>query len=378
MSFDLEKKREEAQLAEKAMEEKDWARAAFHLARAADFALNLYEKTEGKIRRTYLTEARGLLSSAEKLKQKAVATNAQIEGGLDDTNLDEQVSSSVWLIKEKPVEKLADVAGLDEVKQVLIEQVIEPFQTPELFERFKIEKGAGVLMYGPPGNGKTFIARAIAGELDAAFFPVDSAQIKDKYVGETEKNLKRLFEEAMKYPRAVIFLDEVDNLLARRGNRKIGAVAQFLSLTDGLLRVKNCLLLLASTNKPWLLDPALLRPGRLGTHIYVGLPDAKAREAIITGALKGAPVAPDVSIPDLAAQTEGYSGADLAKSVCLEAKQSAKRRQKATGKDEFITREDFTQALAKIKPSIKPQDLKDFEKWRENRAHPSADSDTDE
>ena len=154
-----------------------------------------------------------------------------------------------------------------------VRKSFEPFLHPELFERFKVKIGGGMLMYGPPGNGKTYIAKAVAGELDAAFFNVNASQIKDKYVGETEKNLQRLFDEARQHDKAVIFLDEVDHLLARRGNRKIGTVAQFLALTDGLVKNNNCMLVLAATNKPWVLDEAVVRPGRLGTHIYVGPPD---------------------------------------------------------------------------------------------------------
>ena len=211
------------------------------------------------------------------------------------------------------------MAGLDEVKQELREKVIEPFLHPELFERFKVKIGGGILMYGPPGNGKTYIAKAVAGELDAAFFNVNASQIKDKYVGETEKNLQRLFDEARQHDKAVIFLDEVDHLLAKRGNRKIGTVAQFLALTDGLVKNNNCMLVLAATNKPWVLDEAVVRPGRLGTHIYVGPPDEKAREAIVALNMKDVPAADNVSFAEIATKAERYSGADIAE-LCDRAK----------------------------------------------------------
>jgi len=143
------------------------------------------------------------------------------------------------------------VAGLDDVKAALRDDVINVMSHPEIYERFKVEGGGGVLMYGPPGNGKTFVAKAVAGELDAAFFAVDASQIKNKYVGETEKNMRRLFEEARQHERAVVFLDEVDALLQKRGNQKVNAVTQFLILADGIAETGDCtLLLLGATNKP--------------------------------------------------------------------------------------------------------------------------------
>jgi SpoVK/Ycf46/Vps4 family AAA+-type ATPase len=263
-------------------------------------------------------------------------------------------------------EKLSDVAGLEDVKTELREKVIEPFTRPELFTRFKLKRGGGVLMYGPPGNGKTFIARAVAGELNAKFFPVNAAEIKSKWVGDTEKNMQRLFDEAKRHPTSVIFLDEVDALLAARGNRKIGAVTQFLSLSDGLIKTPNCLLMLAATNKPWVLDEAVIRPGRFGTHIYVGPPDLKAREAILSLNLSGVPTAEDVGLAEIASRTEDYSGADIAE-LCDLAKRAAKNRQLVSGNNEVVTKGDFAEALGKIQPSVSPAQLKQFEDWCRNR-----------
>ncbi len=267
-------------------------------------------------------------------------------------------------------EKFSDIAGLDDLKTELNERVIAPFQRPELFARFKISTGGGILLFGPPGCGKTHVARAIAGEVDARFFPVNPAAIKSKYVGETEKNLQALFAEAKRHPKSVIFLDEVDALLSARGNRKIGSVTQFLQLTDGLIRTKNCLLLLAATNRPWALDPAVIRPGRIGTHIFVGPPDLPAREAILKLSLNGVPTAEDVSLAEIATGADGYSGADLAE-MCDRAKRAAKNRQMRSGKDEVVTKEDFAEAVGKITPSVSSGQLKQFEDWRKSRQRPS-------
>jgi len=376
MSFIADKKREHETAAEKALVEKDYAKAFFHTAKAAEFGLALAEQSEGKIAQRYVEDAFELIEIAAELKTKAGSQDkAKTRKAMQEAG-EEEEAPSTWELQEKPEMKLDDVAGLDEVKQVLRDDVIMPFQRPDVYERFKQGAGAGVLMYGPPGNGKTFIAKAIAGELDAAFFPVDCAQIKDKYVGETEKNMKKLFAEAQSRERAVLFFDEVESLLERRGNRKINTVTQFLALTDGIIKGTNCTLLLAATNKPWRLDEAALRPGRLGTHIYVGLPDAKAREAIIAYNMEGIPVAGDVSFADLAQKTENFSGADVAE-ICRRAKKSAIRRQLASGQDEDVSAEDFQAALEKVKPSVTQANLAEFEKWRASRDAPAGAEDED-
>lgn len=378
MSFIADKKREHETAAEKALMGKDYAKAFFHTIKAAEFGLKLAEETDGKVAQRYIEDANELIEIASELKVKAgtqvpeAARKAVKEAtGVDDT------AQTQWELKEKPTEKFEDVAGLDDVKQELREKVIEPFLHPEVYERFKVKVGGGILMYGPPGNGKTYAARAVAGELDAAFFNVNASQVKDKYVGETEKNLQRLFEEARQHPKSVLFIDEVDHLLAKRGNRKIGSVAQFLALTDGLVKNTSCMLVLAATNKPWVLDEAVIRPGRLGTHIYVGPPDAKAREAIVTLNMKGVPAAGDVSFADIAAKTEGYSGADMAE-LCDRAKRFALNRQLASGNQEDVTAKDFSDALQKVKSSITPEMLKEFESWRDSRSKPADADDEDE
>ncbi|MGA2660563.1 MAG: ATP-binding protein [Verrucomicrobiota bacterium] len=372
MSFIADKKREHESVAEAALAEKDYAKAFFHTAQAADFGFRLAEQSEGLIARRYVEDAYELIEIAGKLKAKAQAQdNKSVDKVLKETaGAADEAAGAAWVLQEKPTAKLADVAGLDEVKETLKEKVLLPFQKPEVFQRFKAKSGAGVLMYGPPGNGKTFIAKAIAGELDAAFFPVNASQIKDKYVGESEKNMQRLFDEARKHERAVIFIDEAEHLLSRRGNRKIGVVTQFLMLADGLVENKNCLLLLAATNKPWSLDEAVVRPGRLGTHIYVGPPDAKAREAIVAYNLREVPAGGDVEFAGIAARTEGYSGADLAE-VCDAAKMMAIKRQLNSGSPEQITAADFAAALERVKPSVTETHVNEYLQWQTSREKPS-------
>jgi SpoVK/Ycf46/Vps4 family AAA+-type ATPase len=371
MSFLADKKREHEAAAEAAANSRDFAGAAFHVAKAAELGLKLAEQSEGTIAARYVDDAFDLIELAETLSAKAESlpkTPAQrlVKEKSNGSPEDEEGPRS-FLMRERPTTRLDDVSGLEDVKAVLREKVILPFERPDLFHRFHADSGAGVLMYGPPGNGKTLVAKAIAGEVDAAFFPVNLSEIKSKYVGETAKNLTRLFEEARACERAVIFLDEVDSLLPARGNRKVDSVAQFLMLTDGIQSGKNCLLVLAATNKPWLLDPAVLREKRLGTRIYVGLPDATARESILRSNFENVPIGSDGQFAELAKQTENYSGADLA-AVCDRAKMSAIRRQLESGKDESVEAADFSLALEKVKPTITARQIREFETWRDGGA----------
>ena len=369
MSFEGDKKREHAGAADTALRANDYGRAAFHLAKAAEFALKLADKSDGKVQRRHVHEARDLIEVAESLHAKQAPRPATPAPLKEKTGPAANGTPGGWALQEKPTERLADVAGLDDVKAALQEKVILPFQQPEVFQRFKAKVGAGVLMYGPPGNGKTYVAKAIAGELDAAFFPVNASQIKDKYVGESEKNLQRLFDEARQHPRSVLFIDEAEHLLSRRGNRKIGVVTQFLTLADGLVKNENCLLILAATNQPWSLDEAVVRPGRLGTHIYVGPPDETARAAILTTNLRGVPAAADISAADLAARTSGYSGADLAE-VCDRAKMAAIKRQLADSQPAQVTGADFAAALEQIRPSVTDEQIQRYLAWRDAKQKP--------
>jgi transitional endoplasmic reticulum ATPase len=380
MSFNSDKKKEHEKLAEKALSQKDYAQAFFHTAKAAYFGFNIAEQSEGGVARAYLEDANGLLEMAAKLKEKAKqqksASAAETPMAVDEEKPEGRSDSgdlaniaSTWQLAERPDIKLDDVAGLEEVKKALREDVILAFEHPEIYERFKVEAGGGVLMYGPPGNGKTFIAKAVAGEMDAAFYAVDASQIKDKYVGETEKNMRRLFEDAKKNKRAVIFLDEIDALLQRRGRQKVNAVTQFLILADGISNLPGdgMLLLLGATNKPWSIDPAVLRPGRFCKQIYVGLPDTEARKGILKFCLRNVPTEETFDYDEIAKSTEGFSGADVA-AICKRARQFTIQRQIDSGKDEFLSVADFKVVSAGFSPSVTEAQLQEYRDWRDSHA----------
>ncbi|NUT05777.1 MAG: ATP-binding protein [Hamadaea sp.] len=222
-------------------------------------------------------------------------------------------SASVWYA-ERPAVTLADVAGLAEVKQHLDTTFLAPLRNPELAAAFGQTPGGSLLMYGPPGCGKTFIARAISGDLGASFIHVTLADLLSKWIGESEKAIQSVFRHARAAAPCVIFFDEFDALGGRRtsgGSQTMRMlVTQLLEELDGVAGSNDGVYFLAATNRPWDIDSALRRPGRIDRTVLVLPPDAVARAAIIQDALAGRP-ADGVDVVAVAAATEGFSGADL-------------------------------------------------------------------
>ena len=208
----------------------------------------------------------------------------------------------------------ADVGGMEEVKEQIRMKILYPLRNRELFSAYGKKAGGGVLLYGPPGCGKTLISRAIAGEIDAAFFNIGIHQILDMYIGNSEKNLHEMFELARSRAPAVLFIDEVDALASDRSLMKMNGartmINQLLAEMDGIDSDNENILIMAATNAPWHLDGAFKRPGRFDRMLFVPPPDTAAREAILAIILKGKP-AENVDCAKLAGKTEGFSGADL-------------------------------------------------------------------
>ncbi|MFP4217011.1 MAG: ATP-binding protein, partial [Phycisphaerae bacterium] len=265
-----------------------------------------------------------------------------------------------------------DVIGLEDAKAMVRRRIVYPFSHPEAGKRFERTPGGGVLLYGPPGTGKTMLARAIAGEVDAVFLSARSSDLLTKWVGESEQNLRRLFESARDSGRAVVFLDEVDTLLpCRRGESHVTdrLTQEFLVQMDGLGSSTEGILVIGATNRPWDMDEAALRPGRFGELVYVGLPDGPARAAMLTCRLGRVPVDADVDIDELAQRTEGFSGADLA-GLCDRVKDAAFEREVVSGAPQSVRREDFAAALSQGSPSVSPAAMEHFERF--GRSGPSA------
>ncbi len=208
----------------------------------------------------------------------------------------------------------ADVGGLEEVKKDITRKIILPFRKPNLFDKFKKKAGGGVLLYGPPGCGKTMMARATAGEVGANFISIEIAEILDMYIGQSEKRLSAAFETARSSRPSVIFFDEIEALAARRrfGHADHGAslVSTFLNELDGVNASNEGVLVLAATNTPWAIDTAFRRPGRFDRVIFVPPPDREARLSILAMTLEGRPHE-GLNLEPVAAATSGFSGADL-------------------------------------------------------------------
>jgi SpoVK/Ycf46/Vps4 family AAA+-type ATPase len=202
------------------------------------------------------------------------------------------------------------------VKEQIRRKIILPFQKPTLFQKFRKRVGGGILLYGPPGCGKTLLARATAGECNARFLNIAISDVLDMYIGESERKLAALFEEARRSVPAVMFFDEIEALGGRRQYHRESVASQvvshFLSELDGFARGNQGVLILGATNVPWAVDPAFRRPGRFDRVVFIPPPDRAARRRILEIALEGRPVDGDPPLEKLAERTSGFSGADLA------------------------------------------------------------------
>lgn len=248
----------------------------------------------------------------------------------------------------------ADVGGLDDIKQQIEKRIILPFQKPSLFAKYKKKAGGGILMYGPPGCGKTLLARATAGQCKATFLNVAIEDVLDMYIGESERKLHALFEKARASTPAVLFFDEIEALAGKRQytreQHSAKLVSQFLSEMDGFVKNNAGVLILAASNVPWAIDPAFRRPGRFDRVLFVPPPDRAARASILKILLAGRPVSDDVEYDALAQRTSGFSGADLENLVDTAA-DHAIQAALARGAEEPITHAHLTAALAEIKPT---------------------------
>jgi transitional endoplasmic reticulum ATPase len=253
-----------------------------------------------------------------------------------------------------------DVGGLEEVKQHLKEAVEWPLKNPEIFSRLGIKPPKGILLYGPPGCGKTLLARAVATESEANFISIKGPEVFSKWVGESEKAIREVFRKARMAAPAVIFLDEMDSLTPRRGSGFSDSgvservISQLLTEMDGLVTLED-IVVIAATNRPDIVDSAVLRPGRFDRLIYVPEPDEKSRLQIFKIYTKGMPLAKEVDLNQLATPTKYYSGADI-ESLCREAAMHALRRDVNARE---VTMKDFQDAMKEVGPSVTP----DMEKW---------------
>ncbi len=253
-----------------------------------------------------------------------------------------------------------DAGGLDDVKQHLKEAVEWPIKNPEMFVRLGIRAPKGILMYSPPGCGKTLLARAVATESEANFISIKGPEVFSKWVGESEKAIREVFRKARMAAPAVVFLDEIDSLTPKRGMGMSDSgvservISQLLTEMDGINTLAD-IVVIAATNRPDMVDSAVIRPGRFDRLIYVPEPDEKSRIQIFKIYTKNMPLDQDIDVNQLATITKYYSGADI-ESLCREAAMHALRRDVTAQK---VSLKDFQDAMKEMGPSITP----DMEKW---------------
>lgn len=339
-----------------------------YLIQAAECMLDLAQtaKTE-QIREQHETYARELIDLArdcdEAVVQKRPAPRAKARES-DDNG----AKATDWVVRDKPKIGFDDIAGLDDVKEEIRLKMIYPFQHPELAQKYNIRSGGGVLLYGPPGTGKTMLAKAIAHEIDSTFFVISAAQLLSKWVGEAEQNVAKLFAAAKAEPTSVIFIDEIEALVPRRQSDTSSVmqrvVPQILQELEGFDRnADRCLLFIGATNRPWLLDEAMLRPGRFDSRIYIPLPDAPARYRLLEMYLvENRPIAADVDLGRLCDLLDGYSGADI-KNIADRAAALPFMEAIGGGEPRPISMADVLKILDETLPSVNKTDIARFSEF---------------
>lgn len=330
-----------------------------------------------RLRQTYEQRAKEYISRSKSLKplikQRAKLGSSKSTSGSsdDDDELDESITSAI--VSEKPDITLADVAGLHAAKRALRESIVLPLMRPDLFTGSR-QPWRGILLHGPPGCGKTMIAKATAGDIEATFFNISAATLVSKYLGESEKLVKRLYETAIEMQPSIIFIDEVDSLTQSRGDGEHDAMrrvkTQLLTSMEGISsRKDDRVVTIGATNIPWEIDSAFRR--RFQRRIYVGLPDEEAREVIFRVNSKGIELDDSVDFKHLAGHSEGFSGSDIA-NVCRDAIMTPIRELDSTDlindtsvAARAVIQNDYIVSLKNANKSVSTRELVKFDQWNE-------------
>ncbi|MFT4893202.1 MAG: transitional endoplasmic reticulum ATPase [Candidatus Nanohaloarchaea archaeon] len=271
-----------------------------------------------------------------------------------------QPSAMREVMVELPKVSWEDVGGLESTKEQLREMVEWPQKYPERFEKMGIEVPKGILLYGLPGTGKTLLAKAVANEANANFISIKGPEIFSKYVGESEEAIREVFQKARQVAPCILFIDEIDSIATRRGSRTDSGVGdrvvnQLLTELDGIESLEG-VTVIAATNRPDLIDPALLRPGRIDRDIEVEIPDLEARKKILKVHTQKMPLSDDIDIDELAEELEGYVGSDI-ESLCREAAMLALRKDTEA---EEVRMEHFKEAMEETQPTATDENVEHY------------------
>ena len=360
-----DKKRDFETACAAAVKARNFTEAAKAASGAADCAEILASRTTGVVSSAYAKEVVSWRQLAKKLEGRRNsggrgATRPPSDGG------DAVVDGDEWLVAEKPNVTFDDIAGMEDAKRVINEMVLYPMKSPEKARALGLNPGGGVLLFGPPGTGKTMLGKAIAGALDAPFYYASGADLRSKWYGESEQRLSQLINAAKAQSVAVVFLDEIESLLPKRTEGSHAAdnrvVTQFLSDLGGFKDSANLLLVLGATNKPWEIDEAVFRTGRFDEKVYIGPPDLAVRRRILELNVKEARLADDVRLDDVASGMDGASGSDMA-AVVSAAKRAALARAIRDDADPVLTNADFDEARRRIPLSITESILAPYRKF---------------
>ena len=347
-------------------------------------ALSLCKMAElesGETKRQRIMHAEQIKSMAENLGKTPPVPVADGSGGAPASGKPGEggkaggAEENMWKSEGIPDTSFDDVVGMEDVKKLIRTRVIDQIRYPELYSQYGLKGGTGVLLFGLPGTGKTTIARAIAHEIGAPLYTVQLSDVLSKWVGESEKRIKQLFDQARSTQTALIFFDDFDALGMERQEEGSGnnnkVIVELINQMDGFRKNENTIVLLAATNKPWMIDSALMRPGRFEHHIYVPLADHDARIALVKKVLGSVPLDPDLDMDRISDLLKGYNGADIV-SVVNGAKVAALQRAKAlkeSGEDRLsaVSFDDLAEAADGHKSSVNPGDIVKLRKYAQER-----------
>jgi len=355
--------------------EKNYSEAIPHYLDAAEALMKAIKfERNPQVARSLKKKANMYISRAKELKELLVKKKERKSAAGSDEEEEEKLENAISdiIVTEKPNITLKDIAGLETAKQTLREAIVLPLMRPDLFSGAR-RPWKGILLFGPPGCGKTLLAKATAAEVEATFFNVSASSIISKWLGESEKLVKQLFELADEKQPSIIFIDEVDALAGARGGEHDAmrrVKTELLTSMDGLSSSEtDRIVTVGATNMPGSIDAAFRR--RFERRIYIPLPDMPARSAIYLFNTKGVELAQDVDFEVLAEITEGYSGSDIAM-ICRDAIMTPIRELDMAGAIEdtsvaarSVTQDDFLESIETINPSVSDDEIEKYDNWNE-------------